>query len=321
VIVSATGEHGSLACRGTRFSAVYFMDELPRLMSSPRKQQTIADRAHVKGFGYWTGRDVCVEFRPAEEDSGIVFVRADFAGCPRVDVAVANRIELPRRTSLRQRAVEVHMIEHVMAALTGLQIDNCEVWVTEAEMPGCDGSCLPFVEVLEKAGVIGQDATRRQIVVDRPVRLGDDAHWIEARPSPSGQTRLSYELDYGPGNAIGRQTYELDLSVDGFRRELAPARTFMLRAEAEQLRSLGLGRRTTCRDLLVFDSDGPIDNSQRFADECVRHKLMDMVGDFGLAGCDLVAHVVAYRSGHQLNAELIRALTADTETAPWRQSA
>jgi UDP-3-O-acyl-N-acetylglucosamine deacetylase len=188
-------------------------------------------------------------------------------------------------------------------------------------MPGFDGSSLPLVEALEGAGVVQQQAPRRRLVVDRPVRLGNEAHWIQARPSPSGRTRLSFELDYGPGNAIGRQTYELELTAESFRRELASARTFMLRSEAEQLRAQGLGQRTSCRDLLVFDADGPIDNALRFPDECVRHKLMDLVGDLGLAGCDLVGQIIAHRSGHHLNADLVRTLTTDSSAGRWRQSA
>ena len=297
------------------------MDELPRSMFPLRKQQTIGAPAAVEGFGYWTGRDVRVEFRPAPEGSGIVFVRADLAGHPRVAAAIANRIELPRRTSLRQSGVEVHMIEHVMAALAGLRVDNCEVWVTEAEMPGCDGSSLPFVEALTRARIVEQHAPRQQIAVVSPVRLGNQAKWIEARPSPSGRALRSFELDYGRGNAIGRQTYELELTTESFRRELAPARTFMLRSEAEQLRDQGLGQRTTFKDLLVFGADGPIDNPLRFPDECVRHKLMDLVGDLGLAGCELVGQFIAHRSGHHLNAELVRTLTTDSSAGRWRQSA
>src|SRR5437764_11915687 len=122
-------------------------------MHALRKQRTIGREASVQGFGFWSGRDVQLVFRPAAADSGVVFVRSDLDSQPRIKAVVAQRIETPRRTTLRSGGASVEMVEHVMAALAGLQIDNCEVWVDEAEMPGCDGSSLPFVTALENAGI------------------------------------------------------------------------------------------------------------------------------------------------------------------------
>jgi UDP-3-O-[3-hydroxymyristoyl] N-acetylglucosamine deacetylase len=224
---------------------------------------------------------------------------------------IAHRRETPLRTTLQVGETRVEMIEHVMAALAGLQIDNCEVWVDQPEMPGCDGSSLRFVRALHAAGVFEQDAVRPQRVIRQPIRLGNKESWIEARPCCSGKTILQYELDYGSDGPIGRQTREVSLSPEFFRRELAASRTFVLEAEARALQAQGLGQRATCKDLLVFGPRGPIDNQLRFADECVRHKLVDMIGDLALAGCDLIGRFLAYRSGHRLNAELVRAIMAD----------
>jgi UDP-3-O-acyl-N-acetylglucosamine deacetylase len=133
---------------------------------------------------------------------------------------------------------------------------------------------------------------------------------------------LKFRLDYGSGNAIGRQTLQLPITSDSFRRELAPARTFVLQEEADWLLSRGLGKRATYQNLLVFDKNGPVDNELRFRDECVRHKALDLVGDLALAGCDLAGHIVAHRSGHRLNAELVRALLNEEEIIEnWRRSA
>lgn len=275
-------------------------------MDTNRKQRTIAATTAIEGIGYWSGRDVRVEFRPAGPDSGIVFVRSDLPGCPRIPAAVENRIEAPRRTSLRIGKAAVEMIEHIMAALAGLQIDNCELWVDRPEMPGCDGSCLPFVDALRTAGVVEQDAPRRRLAVDRVIRVGNAGSWIEARPCSSGKLVLRYELDYGGCNPIGRQSLEISLSPRHFHLNLAPSRTFVLEAEAAEIKARGLGKRTTFRDLLVFGPDGPIDNQLRFPDECVRHKMADLVGDLALAGCDISGRILAYRSGHRLNAELVR---------------
>jgi len=291
-------------------------------MDATRNQRTIAGPASVEGFGYWDGRDVRVEFRPAEVNTGIVFVRRDLDGCPRIGARIENRVETPRRTSLRSGGASVEMIEHIMAALAGLQIDNCEVCVDEAEMPGCDGSSLPFVQAIDPVGIVEQDAPRRRQVVSEVLRIGNDQSWVEAAPPTSDMMELEYRLDYGPQGPIGRQTFEILLSPQSFRTELAACRTFMLKSEADWLLAQGLGQRATCRDLLVFDSQGPIDNRLRFADECVRHKLVDMIGDLALAGRELVGRFRAYRSGHRLNAELVGALTAVADTVdPWRRCA
>ncbi len=207
----------------------------------------------------------------------------------------------------------MEMVEHVMAALAGLQIDNCEVWVNQPEMPGCDGSSQPFVDALMAAGSVEQPGRRRTLVVTENVRVGDEQCWVEAQPSLRAELSIRYRLDYGNDSPIGRQTIEMALSPDVFRRELAAARTFILQQEAEWLRQQGLGQRVTCGDLLVFDDAGPVDNAVRFEDECVRHKALDLVGDLALAGCDIQGHIIAIRSGHRLNAELVRALLAETQ--------
>jgi UDP-3-O-acyl N-acetylglucosamine deacetylase len=282
-------------------------------MHTTRKQRTIAAPARVEGVGYWSGREIRVEFRPAASDAGIVFVRSDLPGCPRIPASVFHRTETPRRTTLHCGDAGVDMIEHVMAALAGLQVDNCEVWVDEQEMPGCDGSAQPFVAALDAAGIVEQNAARRTSVIRQIVRLGSERSWIEARPCCSGKTILRYELDYGAGTAIGRQSLEVTLSPKLFHLSLAPCRTFLLESEAAALQAQGLGQQATCKDLLVFDSHGPIDNQLRFPDECVRHKLLDLVGDLAMAGCDIVGRIVAYRSGHRLNAEMVRAILAQNE--------
>ncbi len=275
---------------------------------SSRRQRTLSRTAVVTGYGYWRGRDIRVEFRPAEVDTGVVFVREDLGSQARIPVDVQNRLDVPRRTVLSIGDVRVEMIEHILAALSGLQIDNCEVWVDAAEMPGCDGSSKAFVEAMLEAGVIEQDAPRKQLVVDQIVRVEQEGSWIEARPNHGGSLVVEYRLDYGEQSSIPQQTARFELAPDTFARELAPCRTFLLKEEADVLLARGLGRRASVKDLLVYGPEGPIDNALRFSDECSRHKSLDMIGDLALAGCDLVANVVAYRSGHQLNARLVAQL-------------
>jgi UDP-3-O-acyl N-acetylglucosamine deacetylase len=285
-------------------------------------QRTLQATARVSGFGYWSSRDVTVEFRPAPEDTGVVFVRSDLAEARRIPARVENRVEAPRRTTLTHQGTSVEMVEHILAALAGLQIDNCEVWVDAPEMPGCDGSSLAFVEALDAAGVLEQRAVRAQLVVRDVIRLGNEDGWIEARPADRTPFWLKFRLDYGSQGPIGRQTYSLAMSPGAFRRELAPSRTFVLKEEADWLRGQGLAQRASTSDLLVFDDEGPIDNTLRFPDECVRHKMLDLVGDLALTGCDLIGHLTAYRTGHRLNAELAKVLLTEAELrGGWRRSA
>lgn len=280
------------------------------LSYSFRNQRTLGSAAQVSGFGYWTGRDVNVEFRPAPPETGIVFVRDDLSPPVRISAQLANRIEVPRRTCLAADGASVDMVEHILAALAGLQVDNCEIRVDAGEMPGCDGSSRAFVEAIRQAGIEEQPAPRARLVVDDVTRVGDENSWVEAHPSRINGFSMKVRLDYGRG-PIGRQSVHFVITPASFVRELAGARTFLTKDEALWLRNQGLGLRATHQDLLVFDETGPIENALRYEDECVRHKALDLIGDLALCGCDLVGHFVAFCSGHRLNAELVRGLLVE----------
>ena len=279
-------------------------------LSPFRNQRTIGSAAQIQGFGYWSGKDVQVELRPAPVDTGVVFVRRDLSPEVRIPVNVAHRVEVPRRTVLSHGGGNVEMVEHILAALAGLRIDNCEIWVDGAEMPGLDGSCQAIVEAIQKAGAVEQPAYRAQLIVEDTTRVGDEQSWVEAHPSKIDGFSLKVRIDYGRG-PIGRQSVHFVVTPGSFIRELAPARTFLTKQEAEWLQKQGLGQRASTSDLLVFDEAGPMENSLRYEDECARHKALDLVGDLALSGCDLVGHFVAYCSGHRLNAELVRVLLTE----------
>ncbi len=286
-----------------------------------RPQQTIAGRASVAGFGYWSGKDVRIEFRPAAPGSGVTFVRSDLGSMARVPASIAHQVETPRRTNLRCGAVTIEMVEHVLAALAGLQVDNCEVWTNQPEMPGCDGSAASFVDALLRARIVEQGTPAVRLDVTETVRVGDADAWIEAQPSGDGQLHLEFHLEYAQSPAIGRQVARAAVTSETFRRELASCRTFVLDTEAEQLKRQGLGLRVTPRDLLVFNDRGPIDNRLRFPNECARHKALDVLGDLALAGCRVSGRVIACRSGHRLHAELTRQLVERFAAAPLRATA
>lgn len=287
-------------------------------MSVARRQRTLARPVSVTGFGYFSGRDIRVEFWPAAENAGVTFVRHDIGGAARIPAHVALRIDQPRRTTLELNGIRVEMVEHVLAALAGMRVDNCEVWVDAAEMPGCDGSSKAFVEAIESAGYVEQRNPVRQIVVAQSVRVGNDEAWVEAQPPRSAGLSISFELDYGEQTAIGRQLFTLDITPDAFRREIAACRTFIPQEAAQALLAQGIAQRVSMHDLLVFGPHGPIDNALRFPDECVRHKLLDVLGDLALTGCEVIGHVVGYRCGHQLHAELAKRLLEQVTAADQR---
>jgi len=287
------------------------------MITASRPQRTIAREAGVRGISFLGGRDVQLRFRPAAAGSGVVFVRSDLPDSPSVPAHVRYALPRQRRTTIERGPAVVEMVEHVMAALAGLRVDNCAVAIDGPETPGCDGSSRAFTEALVEAGVVEQAATREVLVIDRPVTVREGGAILTAHPGGDpGRLVLSYNLDYGPGTPIGRQSFFVDVTPESFRSELSASRTFLLEAEAVALREAGIGRRTTEADLLIFGPDGPIGNTLRYRDECVRHKILDLVGDLALLARDLAGHVVAHRSGHALNASLVRKLLLAVEDAP-----
>lgn len=278
-----------------------------------RQQATIEHPVSVNGFGYWSGHDIRVQFRPAPVDSGIVFVRQDVVGTPAIPATVACQSDVPLRTSLGLNDCHVEMVEHILSALAGLKIDNCQVWVSNREMPGLDGSCLDYVRALQRAGRTEQEAPKQQLVVNTRIRVDNSNGWIEATPASSQGGSLKYSLDFQNEPAIGRQEFEFSPSSQDFVKEVAPARTFITHAVAEQLKSQGMGSRVSYNDLLVFDQSGPIENQLRFQNECARHKLLDLIGDLSLAGFEIIANIHSCRGGHALNAQLVRQLLMHAE--------
>ena len=278
---------------------------------SYRPQRTLLRPAEVFGIGFLAGDEVRLRFLPAPPSSGVVFVRADLPGRPRVPAHVSQVTGTQRRTTLGRPPVQISLVEHVLAALAGLRIDNCLVELDAAEPPGLDGSAAGFVHALIEAGVQQQSARRGVWCVEEPITVSADNATLTLHPPLEGSgssLAMSYFLDYGRLSPILRQVHTQTVTPGTFACGLANCRTFLLEAEADELRRQGIGRLTTTADLLVFGERGPIDNVLRFANEPARHKILDMIGDLSLLGADLCGHVVACRSGHPLNVELARAV-------------
>lgn len=282
-----------------------------------RSQNTLARPTEVRGVSFLRGYDVQLRFCPAPADSGVQFVRTDLPGHPGVPAHVDYVVPRERRTTLQRGEAVVEMVEHVLAALAGLRIDNCRVEIDAPESPGCDGSSRAFTEALHRAGLVNQQKPRERLVIRRPISIEEGGSSLEALPESDDRLSLTYHLDYGQVSPIERQDHTVDLTPNSFASDLADSRTFLLAEEAEALRKAGIGARATTSDLLVFGPDGPIENALRHQNEPARHKVLDMVGDLSLLGKDLAGRVVARRSGHQLNAALVRELLkAEGELAP-----
>lgn len=269
-----------------------------------RNEHTIAEQALVSGRGYWSGRGINVRFLPALAGTGVRFVRTDLPGKPAVNACVDYRADYALRTVLQDGDARVEMIEHVMAALYGLGIDNCIVEVDAGEMPGLDGSSAGFIYALRTAGLVMQAKLRRQIVVERVFRVGAGDAWVEAAPANRCHLTVQYRLNYGIDSPIPAHTVTSVVTPESFCRDLGAARTFVTATQAQQLRAAGHAGHVTNRDLLVFGENGPVDNILRYPDECARHKALDMVGDLSLVGADLVGTFTSYRGGHQLNGQM-----------------
>jgi UDP-3-O-acyl N-acetylglucosamine deacetylase len=275
---------------------------------SYRYQRTIRRSVEVQGIGFLTGAMVRLRFLPAPPGTGAVFIRTDLRPRLRVPARLAEVSGTQRRTTLGQPPGQVGLVEHVLAALAGLRIDNCLVELNAPEPPGLDGSARQFVEALRAAEPVLQSERRAVCTVDAPILVQQNGATLSLHPGDDTLT-ISYLLDYGLHSAIGWQMHTQVLTPEGFANEIACCRTFILEEEAAELRRQGLGVRTTTADLLVFGPRGPIDNRLRFANEPARHKILDIVGDLSLLEHDLRGHIVAYRSGHPLNVELVRCLT------------
>jgi UDP-3-O-[3-hydroxymyristoyl] N-acetylglucosamine deacetylase/3-hydroxyacyl-[acyl-carrier-protein] dehydratase len=278
-----------------------------------RPQRTIAQSAQLSGVGIHTGEAGTVTFLPAPEHHGIVFVRADLPGRPKVTVRPENATYDPkagRRTILTENGVQIHTMEHVLATVTGLGIDNLVIETTAMEIiEPEDGSALAFAQKLQGAKIIDQKATRRHLKITKPVTLREGA--IELAAVPSDRFRITFTIDYDH-QAVGAQTITFDVEEDAFVREIAPARTFVLQRDVEMLQAQGLIKGGTLSNAVVIGDKGVVnDGGLRFPNEFVRHKVLDLLGDLTLLGAPIQGHVLAFRSGHSTHVEFVKKLARE----------
>ena len=271
-------------------------------------QKTINGECKLSGKGLFSGAEVKMIFRPAEPNTGIVFVRTDLPEPVRIPALADNIVERDRRTALQNGAVCIETPEHCMAAISALGISNLVIEMDAQELPGFDGSSEEFFQALEKCGLVEQQAEQRELAITEEISITDGDKAIYALPNNAPGLTITYELDYTEHTGIGRQLFSCEFSQEQFAEQLATARTFVLEAEARFMQSRGIGTHLTPKDILVISSDGPIKNSYRFENECVRHKVADLIGDLALVGRPLSGRIVAYKSGHLQNQRLARKL-------------
>jgi UDP-3-O-[3-hydroxymyristoyl] N-acetylglucosamine deacetylase len=271
-------------------------------------QQTLACTASCTGIGVHTGKRVNVTLHPAPPDSGIVFVRTDLGGA-RVLATPANVVDTALATTLGYRGVTVATVEHLMAALGGLGIDNALVEMDAEEVPIMDGSAAPFVELIRSVGIRVQRRKRRALAVRRTVRVKEGDKIAELHPAEG--LRVSYMIAFDHPS-IATQAIDYIHSAGAFERELSRARTFGFLSEVKALQANGLARGGSLDNAVVV-GDAEILNAEglRYEDEFVRHKALDAIGDLSLLGYPVEAHLVASKAGHAMNHALIAKLLSD----------
>ncbi len=269
-------------------------------------QKTIQQPMSVEGIGLHTGHRARMTFKPLGPGMGVIFQRVDLPEKPMIKADIRSLLAVkknPRRTTLAFGDAEVQTIEHLLATFSGLGLDNILVEIDNNEVPGCDGSAREFVALLKKAGIVEQAAERRTFKVTSPLWAEDEDSSIVILPS--SDFKISYVLDYAHA-ALGRQFFTAVFSPETFERDICPARTFCLEEEAEALIKGGMGKGANYDNTLVVGDKGVVKNTLRFDDEFVRHKVLDLVGDFYLLGMPIKGHIIAVKSGHTLNIRLVQ---------------
>ncbi|MBY0335595.1 MAG: UDP-3-O-acyl-N-acetylglucosamine deacetylase [Acetobacteraceae bacterium] len=281
------------------------------------RRRRLAAEIGCRGIGLHSGRTVAMTLRPAAPGAGIAFLRADIGALipARFDHVVDTRLCTALATPERPEA-RVGTVEHVMAALAAAGVDDCLIELDGPEVPILDGSAEPFLFLIRCAGVVEHGLPRRTIEVLKPVRVTEGDGWAELLPNSEMAFDATVAIDFGE-TAIGRQDITLRVTAESFAAELANARTFTRAEDVARLRAAGLAQGGSLDNAVVVD--GPLilnPGGLRHADEFVRHKLLDVVGDLALAGHPIAARFRGHRSGHGLNNRLLRALMADRSV--WR---
>lgn len=268
-------------------------------------QHTIKQEVSYSGIGLHSGKDVLMTLKPGDVNTGIVFVRTDLEGKPEIQACPENVSSTVKATTLSANGAEVFTVEHLMAALSMMEIDNIRVEMSSPEPPVTDGSAKVFCDLIEQAGVQEQNAERKVYVLDKAFSVYDGDRYLIAMPHES--YRISFtSINKHP--MLGTQYFDLEMTPENFKKEIMAARTVAFTDELEMLKKMGLGLGGSLENVVVFDKD-KILSVPRFDDELIRHKILDVVGDLYLLG-PIKAHIVAVKTGHAFNSNIAKQIQA-----------
>lgn len=271
-----------------------------------RHQQTLETSSFLSGIGLHSGNPASIAIHPAPVNTGVVFVKhvADqIQSCP---ASIAFLGQTDHCTTLQVGDFDIQTVEHVLSALAGLEIDNAYVELLGSEIPAADGSATPFVDMVYQSGVLTQEEPRKYLKIIQPITVEDGHRSISALPSALPQ--ITYFIDF-PHPLIQQQEYHHFCTPQDYGKNIAGARTFAFRKEVEFLWSRGLGLGGSLHNTVVFADTGLVnDDALRFSDECVRHKVLDLIGDLSLLGIPVIGHFFAKCGGHALHTQLVQAI-------------
>jgi UDP-3-O-[3-hydroxymyristoyl] N-acetylglucosamine deacetylase len=281
---------------------------LPDEMSSSRKhQRSLKKPVSMGGIGLFTGAKTELTLRPAPEGTGILFQRMDLPNKPILAANVENVLETPRCTILGNSEFQIQTVEHILSTLKAFDLDNVIIEIDGPEVPSCDGSALAFVDMIQKAGVLSQTATKKIYHLHTPVFWSKgDVHLVAL---PAEEFRISYTLNYPNSELLKSQFYTVHVNEETYKQEIAPARTFSLYEEVVPLIEKGNIKGGRLDNAVIIKGDSILNpEGVRYRDEMVRHKILDLIGDLSLVGDSFLAHIIAIRSGHFSNTSFAKEL-------------
>ncbi|MDT7042119.1 UDP-3-O-acyl-N-acetylglucosamine deacetylase [Candidatus Nitronereus thalassa] len=274
-------------------------------------QRTLRQPTALEGIGLHSGKPSKVTLSPAPVDSGIVFRRKTNGHLESCQASIRNLRPMELCTTIGSNGFQIQTTEHVLSALWGMQIDNAYIDINSEEVPAMDGSASPFVEMIHTAGIVSQERPRSFLKIIKPLHIGDHRRGVSVLPSVT--PKITYSIDYNHA-LIQQQTYEYEWSPASFQDRIAEARTFAFSHEVEALWARGLGQGGSLDNTIVFSESGILnDQGLRFPDECVRHKVLDLIGDLALLGLPIIGHIIADRSGHFLHNQLIQMILDNSD--------
>jgi len=273
-----------------------------------RFETTVQRAAEASGVGLHSGVPVSIRILPAPVSTGIVFVRTDLDNFA-IPASWRNVARVSYATSLMRQGVLISTTEHLLSVLYSMGIDNAFIEIDNLEVPILDGSGMPFVNLIESAGIRHYRRKRRYLRIRRPVSVEDKGKRITILPDESFRLTCEIRFDH---LLVGRQSVEMEVTPERYAAEIAPARTFGFEYELDQMRNMGLIRGASLDNAVCFDRDGVLNpGGLRFDNECCRHKALDLIGDLALIGKPLLGHVIAERAGHAMHAALVARIMSD----------